>query len=140
MSTPTVSTAISGYIEPLVAPLPVFILEDYISLDDLPSVSQCLLLGFTVSDEQITTIGDTDSLGFEEFGTVVIHWLYPTGFDSESIRTAAETLRLSLRGRRIGDIIIEGVEPFKQARSLVDEHSQWTAIASRLDYSLHSCG
>jgi hypothetical protein len=140
MSTPAVNAAISAYIESQVSPLKVFDLDEYVSLSELPQSDQCLLLGFNFSTEQISTIGDTDSLGFAEQGSLQIHWLYPTGFDVAAIKAAADALRLSLRGRRIGDIIIEGVEPFKQSRSLVDDHSQWTAFVSILDYSLHSCG
>lgn len=142
MSTPDVRAALLAQVATLVSPVPVFNLSDYVGIDDLPltGVDMCVLVDFVASSERIATIGDTDSLGFEETGTVAIHWLAPTGFASAPTLTQAEALRRALRGRRFGDIIIESVDPFADAGSPVDREGRWTGFSSLLFYSLHSCG
>jgi hypothetical protein len=137
MSTPAVRSALLAEIESL-SPVPVYNVSDYVSQSTLDD--QCLLVDFVASSEQITTIGDPDSLGFEETGTVSLHWLCPTGFASAPILATAETLRLAMRGRKINRIHIESIEPFSDAGSPIDLDGRWTAFTSIFFYSLHSCG
>ncbi len=140
MSTPTVRTAIMSEINTLTS-LEVLNLSDWLNLSDLPvnDDEQIILVDFVASSERVTTIGGFDNLGFVETGTVAIHWLCPTGFDSDPILASAEALRLSLRGRRIAQIIVESVEPFQDSGSPVDIDGRWTAYSALLSYSLNSC-
>jgi hypothetical protein len=143
MSTPAVATAIIAQITTLVSPTPVFNLDEFTSLSDLPSsTGQCVLVDFAVATERISSIGDPDTLGFEEEGTIEIHWLYPRGFSdiTTTVKASAETLRKALRGRRIGDIIIESVHPFVRAGSPIEPDSRFAGFRSLLSYSLNSCG
>lgn len=140
MSTPGVRDTLIAEIEQLAAPCSVFNLSDYVSVDDLPvgDSEQCVLLDFVASSERIASIGDPDNLGFEETGTVAIHWLAPRGFASGPVLTAAETVRKNLRGRRISNIVVESVEPFADSGSPIDEKGRWTGFSSLLFYSLYS--
>lgn len=142
MSTPSVRTTLLTEITALANPTPVFNLSDYVTLEELlaTQTDRCVLVDFAASSERIATIGDTDSLGFEETGTVAIHWLAPTGFQSTPTLDLAEAMRVDLRGRRFGKIRIESVDPFADAGSPVDRKGLWTGFTSLLFYSLHSCG
>lgn len=126
----------------LVAPLQTFNLSDYVSIGDLPlnSTEECLLVDFVTANERITTIGGEGNQGWEESGTVGLHWLCPTGFNAQPILAKAESLRLQLRGRRLGKIAIESVEPFMDSGSPIDIDAGWTAYTAYMFYTRNSCG
>ena len=64
------------------------------------------------SEEPITIDADGTKGKYRETGQVLIHVVAPVGFGIvPAIMARAETLRNLLRGRRIGDIIIESVTP-----------------------------
>lgn len=140
MSTPAVKAAIVARITELADPVRVIDVSGYASLDDLPKdvTEQCVLVDFPASSEEISTIGDPATLGFEETGTVSIEWLYQRGFDPGPAEVAAETMRLALRGTEVGDIRIESIQPFIHSRSRVESRSKWAGLASLLYYELDS--
>jgi len=141
MTTPAIRTAITAEIEGLVSPVPVYNLSAYVSTRDLPvsTTERCLLIDFVASNEMMTTIGTTGNQGWRELGTVAIHWLAPMGFDSDADLVNAEALRLALRGRRLGDVLIESVEPFADSGSPVLD-SGWMGFSTLLSYSYSTCG
>lgn len=140
----TASDAIIARIASEVSPTDVFDLDNYVSMSDLPDVDQCLLIEFAAASDRISSIGSQGSMGFEEDGTIVIHWLYQRGFNDtyvDGVKTSAESLRTALRGLRISDgLWIESVDPFIAARSPIDEHSRWSAFSAFLNYNLNTCG
>jgi hypothetical protein len=142
MSTPSVMAALLAQIEALAAPVKVYDLGNYVDISSLPlnDDAECVLVDFATSSERIASIGAPSSLGFEETGTVAIHWLRPTGFSGSAVLAKAETMRLQLRGKRFGDIIVESSEPFKHATSPIDAAGKFRGIASLLYYSMYSFG
>lgn len=142
MSSPTIRSAIMAEVTRLAGTLPVFNLSDYVSLSDLPvnSTNECLLVDFVASSDRMVTIGGEGNQGWEEDGTIALHWLAPTGFDSDPVLVRADVLRLALRGRRLGKIVIETVEPFADSGSPVDVDGGWTGFSTILSYSRNTCG
>lgn len=142
MSSPAIRQAILAEVNRLVAPLPVFNLSDYVSVSDLPvnTTDECLLVDFASAGDRMVTIGGDGNQGWEENGSVALHWLSPTGFDSNPILAKADVLRLSLRGRRLGRIVIESIEPFMDSGSPVDIDGGWKGYSSLLYYVHNSCG
>jgi hypothetical protein len=141
MTTPAIRTALLAEIAAQVSPLEVFNLSDYVSVNDLPvsTTERCLLVDFVASSDNMITIGGRGNQGWQEIGTVAIHWLVPMGFDSAPDLANAEVLRLALRGRRLGDVLIESVEPFADSGTPVLD-SGWMGFSSLLSYSYHTCG
>lgn len=141
MSSPTVRTALNAEIETLAGAIPVFDLSDYVEIKDLPlnDTQQAILLQYVASSDRIATIGGQTSVSFEETGTVGIHWLCPTGFESAPILAAAETMRQALRARRLGDLVVESIEPFSDSGSPIDVDGGWTGFSSLLYYNLRTC-
>lgn len=143
MSNPDVRQAIMTEVAAQVAPLPCFNLSDYASVQDLPAntTEECVLVDFIASNDRMITIGGDGNQGWEESGSVAIHWLCPTGFLSLPILQKAEAVRLKLRGRRLArNLVIEAVDPFADAGSPVDIDSGWTAYSAYLFYTRNSCG
>lgn len=140
MSSPEVVTVLIDEISSLVSPVPVLDLDEYTRLDDLPGDAQeCVLVDVAASTERISSIGDPDSLGFQEDGTILLHWLYTNGFPAAPVKAKAAALRLALRGRRIGEVWIEAVHPFKRAGTSVDLSSRFSAFTAILSYSTNTC-
>lgn len=119
----------------------VFNLSDYVSITELPvnTTQECIVVNFVAANDRMVTVGGDGNQGWEETGTVGIHWLVPTGFDSDPVLQRCEALRLSLRGRRFGKIYIEEVEPFMDSGSPVDL-TGWTGFSSYLAYTRNTCG
>lgn len=142
MSSPAIRTAITAEVVRLVPSLQVFDLSDYYSISDLPvnSTGEAILLDFVASSDRMVAIGGEGNQCWEEDGTVAIHWLCPTGFMSGPILTKCDQLRRALRGRRLGRIVIESVEPFADSGSPVDLDGGWTGFSSLLSYQHNSCG
>jgi len=111
-----------------------------IKLEMKDRTDQCVLLDFIASVDQIRTIGDPDNLGFRENGTVAVHWLAPTGFESGPVLAAADNLRLALRGRVFDYLRVEEVEPFSDSGSPIDVDGRWTGFSSLISYELDSFG
>lgn len=64
------------------------------------------------NEEPITIDADGTKGKYRESGSVLLHVVAPVGFGIvPAIMGRAETLRNLLRGKRIGDIIIESVTP-----------------------------
>jgi hypothetical protein len=142
MTTPAIRTALIAQITPLVAPMQVFDLTEYTSIDDIPlnSTTECLLVDFISASERVTTIGGSGNQGWEEDGTLALHWLLPTGFPTAPVLAKCETLRLALRGQRIGRVILESVEPFMQTGSPIGIDGGWTGLSSLMYYTNNTCG
>lgn len=144
MSTPSVRSAILADIQALVpAGLQVFDLSDYHSIRDLPvnTTQQAFLVDFVAASDRMTTIGGEGNQGWEENGTVALHWLFPTGFASAPSLALCEALRVQLRGKRLTDrVAIESVEPFADSGSPIDIDAGWTAFSSLMFYSRNTCG
>lgn len=141
MSSPAIRTALVDEITALVAPLDVFNLSDWTSINDLPvnTTERCLLIDFVSSSDDMTSIGSYGNQGWEEIGTVAIHWLVPMGVDNSADLNNAETMRLALRGRRVGEALIESVNPFADSGTPVID-SGWLGFSTLLSYSYHTCG
>lgn len=142
MSTPDVRTRLLAEITALAGTVQVFDLTNYVSLDDIKveDQEQYILVDFVASSDRPTSIGDPDNLGFEESGSVAIHWMTPTGFSPTPALVAAEALRKGLRGRRYDALIVEEISPFMDFGSPVDSDSRWTGFTALLSYSQHSYG
>lgn len=142
MTTPTIRQALLTEVNRLAGTVPVFDMSDYHSIDDLPSniTDECLLVDFISSSDRMTTIGGSGNQGWEEDGAVALHWLAPTGFLSTPILNKCEAFRLALRGRRLGKVVVESVEPFADAGSPVDIDGPWTGYSSLMFYTHNSCG
>ena len=123
MSSGNVRTAITAAVEIASAPLDVFDLSDFVTLED------CL--------------SQIDSQGWEEDGTAVLHYAVPTGFESDPVVTKGDEIRVQLRGKRLTpDLTIEACEPFSDfgGGSSGIYSGAWHLWSSNLYYVNRECG
>lgn len=145
MASPNVRTAINAAVASAAAPIQTFDLSDYVSLEDcLGSIdSQAVLVQYIATGERVASIGGEGNQGWEEDGSVVLHYVVPSGFESGPATAEGEAIRLQLRGRRLGDgITIESCDPFTDfgAGSLGMYPAAWKGWASNLYYVRRDCG
>ena len=112
---------------------PVYALDDYVSLDDLPATNQepILLLDFPSATERLVTIAVHERDGWREDGTVQLIMLHPIGQPSGPTRTLNESFRNLVRGRRIGATVTMAVDPFS---ALGQYDGKWQMYISLVDY------
>jgi len=145
MSSPDVRTAINAAVTSAAVPIPTFDLSDYVSLEDcLGSIdSKAVLIQYVTSGERVATIGGEGNQGWEEDGSVVLHYVVPSGFDSGPTTAEGEAIRLQLRGTRLAPgITIESCDPFTDfgAGSLGMYGAAFHGWASNLFYVRRDCG
>lgn len=145
MSSPDVRTAINAAVTAAAAPIQTFDLSDYVSLEDcLGSInSQAILIQYVASGERVASIGGEGNQGWEEDGSVVLHYVVPTGFDSGPVTAEGEAIRVQLRGMRLDPkIVIESCDPFTDfgAGSTGLYGGAWHGWASNLYYVRRDCG
>ena len=128
----------------LMGAVPVFDLSDFTDLASLPQndTGPMVLLQFVGASDDMTTIGGEGNQGWEEQGSVAIHYLIPTGFAKTTHITAMEAARVALRGRRLGnDVVIRSVTPFSdQISAAVRIDGGWHGWAAYVSYYRHVCG
>lgn len=145
MSSPGVRTALQAAIEAAAGTLPVFDLSDYVSADEvLTGISaEALLIQYVTADEEQVTIGGEGNQGWREVGTVVLHLVVPTGFDSAPAIAKGDAIRLALRGKRVdASLVVEACEPFRDFGSdaIGNEGGAWKYWSSNLLYERDDCG
>jgi len=141
--TPDIRVALIAEVERLAAPLPVFDLTEYVSIDDLPmnDVGEALLIDFVTSSETMSSIGGFGNQGWEQVGSSVIHWLYPAGDPSYPILVKGEALRNELKGRRLPGTpkaMVTSAEPFLSLGEPVN--GGWASVVSNIFIVSNSCG
>jgi hypothetical protein len=110
-----VRDAVKAAVTTAASPIDTFDLSDYITLDEaLGDVdSQAVLIQYVAADEEAVTIGGAGSNGYEETASVALHYIVPTGFDSDPAVLQSDVIREALRGQRLtNEIVIESVSPF----------------------------
>lgn len=145
MSSLEVRTAITDAVTTAATPLPVFDLSDFVTLEDcLGDIdSKCILIQYITSSERIASIGGEGNQGWEEDGSVVLHFVVPTGFESDPIVAEGDNIRTQLRGKRLTpDLTVEACEPFTDfgAGSTGLYGAAWHGWASNLYYVNRKCG
>lgn len=144
MSSNEVRQAIISAVTTAASPLPVFDLSDYISIEEILETQneQVVIIQFVVSDEQMQSIGGEGNQGWEETGTVIIHLIVPTGFDSEPVVIVGDAIRKAIRGKRLtASIIVESMVPFVDFSSgSIGVEGAMHGYASSLYYVRRDCG
>ena len=118
-------------------PTPVFDLSDYVSLEDcLGSIdSEAVLVQYVASDETMVSIGGEGNQCWEETGTVVIHYVIPTGFISAPAVEKCDLIRYDLRGMRLSrEITVESMTPFVDFGISQGLTGQWHNWVSSMFY------
>lgn len=111
---------------------PVFMLDDYVSLDDLPANALegiALFADFTSASEDIATIAVHLANGWREQGLVQLGFAVPLGGDNSIARAHGEALRALLRGRRIGSTVVEAVDSFSSVGNVDGKWVMFIAFA-----------
>ena len=145
MSSLDVRQAITAAVETAASPVPVYDLSDFISITDILAEvnDQVVFVQYVVSDEVFSSIGGEGNQGWEQTGTVVIHIVVPTGFESDPIVQFGDSIREYLRGKRLTSAItIESCEPFTDfgAGATGLYGGAWHGWASNLFYRRRDCG
>jgi hypothetical protein len=145
MSSSDVRTAINAAVTAAAAPTPVFDLSDYVSLEDcLGDIdSEALLIQYVATGERVASIGVEGNQGWEEDGSVVLHLVVPTGFNSAPVASKGDAIRYQLRGMRLDPkIVIEACDPFTDfgGGSTGLYGGAWHGWASNLYYVRRDCG
>ena len=112
---------------------PIFALDDYMSLDDLPPTASeqlCVLVDFPTASESIATIAVNNTQGWRESGIVQLVIVSPVGGDNAVARQRGEDLRVLLRGRRINATVVESVSTFSAAGNQDGKWLVWISILS----------
>ena len=143
MSSESVRTAINAAVTAAAAPWPTFDLSDYESAAEvMPDIdSQAVLIQYVIADDTMMNIASSGNQGWEENGSVTLHLLTPTGFDSAPIITKGDQIRLALRGQRLGSTVIESVAPFVDfGGGSTGIEGAWKTFSCSLLYYNRDCG
>ena len=112
---------------------PILLLDDLMSLDDLPAAAQeqvQLIVDFPSATEVMQTIAVHDADGWRQSGVFQIAFANPIGRGSADVRQLCADMTRLLRGRRIGNTVIQGVPTFS-ADGLSDGKWQiWISLPS----------
>jgi hypothetical protein len=122
-----------GYIEANWTQTPVFALDDYVSIDDIPALNEVLTLfvDFPPVIEHIASIAVNAQNGWREVGNIQFLFLHPIGQPAAVSRDTIESFRNLLRGRRIGPTVINAVEPFS---SMGRFNGKWQSYIGLADF------
>ena len=145
MSSLDVRQAINAAVTAAASPIPAFDLSDYVSSSEaLGEInSEAVLIQYVVSDEIVSSIGGEGNQGWTQTGTVVLHLVVPTGFESDPVVTKGDEIRNALRGQRLtANITVESCDPFTDfgAGSTGLYGGAWHGWASNLFYRRRDCG
>lgn len=118
-------------------PTPVFDVSDYVSLDDaLGEIdSTVVLIQYAASGEELASVGADGNQCWEETGGVVLHYIVPTGFESEPAVQKCDKIRYALRGKRLSrEIACESVSPFVDFGQSQGITGAWKSWVSNMFY------
>ena len=145
MASGDVRIALNQAIADAAAPTLTYDLSDFVNLEDCLSQidSEAVLIQYTAVGETVASIGGEGNQGWEQTGSVVLHYMVPTGFDSGPTIIKCDDLRVELRGTRVtSKLIIESCEPFTDfgggSEGLYG--AAWHGWASNLFYVRRDCG
>lgn len=115
-----------------------FDLSDYVSMDDLPipDGEAAVLLQFLPSTDDLVAIGggQNDSC-YREDGTMMFHYLIPTGDPSMNYLGDMKTLTDMFKNKRFGSLIMENVDPFAdQYGAAIQVDGPWHGWSSNCAY------
>lgn len=142
MSSEDVRDAIKAAVVEASAPTSVFDLSDYVSLEDCLSEvdSEAVLIQYVAADEEVASIGGYGNQGWEQTGSVVLHYMVPVGFESKPNVQKGDSIREYLRGKRLTrKIVIESCTPFSDGGGGMYGGS-WKGWLSNLFYVRRDCG
>ena len=143
MSSPKVRSAI---MDKLVADFPAMNIKDlssYVSISDVGSnlTDTMLLVQHVGGSERMINIAGEGNQGWEEDGSVVLHYVIPTGFDFKPHLPTMENIRDSLKGRRLkNDVVIRSVTPFSdQVSNAVRVDGGWHGWSAYVAFYRYQC-
>ena len=144
MASPTVRTAIMTDITASNAGLKVLDMSQFADTSTLPlnDTGVMLLVQFVGGTDDMVDIGGSGNQGWEERGSVALHYLIPTGFDITPHLASMESLRVGLRGKRLGqEVVVEAITPFTdQISSSVEIDGGWHGWVSYASFYRYVCG
>lgn len=143
MSSGEVRTAFNAAVTAAASPWAVFNLSDYVSLDDcLGEIdSQAVLIQYVASSEEPVSIAGGNLHGWSEDGSVVLHLVIPSGFDSAPVVTKGDEIRTALRGTRLNsEITVRSVDPFTDFSGLGLYGAAWKGWSSNVFINRRDCG
>lgn len=112
---------------------PVLMLDDYVSLDDLPATAleqMQVVLDFPSAQEVMASIAVIETNCYRESGIFQMMLLSPLGADQAPARTRCEELRTFVRAKRIGSTVIQTVDTFSSVAGDDGKWRGWISIAS----------
>ena len=132
----TARSEITSYIKQSWTQTQVFLLDDLDSFNDLPVGNDIvLIISFPPAPEFLATLAAPNQRGWREEGIVQLMLAAPIGFDSASVEALAEPLRNMLRGRRIGQTVLESVDAFHASGGDDGKYRLWvSALTWYLDH------
>lgn len=117
---------------------PIYALDDIMSIDDLPATAEepVLMIDFPSALERFTTIAVHNCNGWREDGSIQLIMAHPIGKDGNITRGYCEDLRDLIRGRRLGETVIQAVDSF----SSVGQHDgKWQLYVSLAGFYRDAC-
>jgi hypothetical protein len=144
MSSNIVRQAVNQAIADAAAPWPTFDLSDFVTMDEALSEvdSNAVLIQYTAAGDNMVTIGGEGNQGYEETGSIVLHVVVPSGFDSSPVIDRCDAIRLAVRGRRLADdVTVEQFDPFTDfGVGLGLYPGAWHGYAANLFVTYRDCG
>ena len=144
MSSPTVRNAVMTDLKASFPALDMHDLSEYISIKDIPqnTTGVTLLIQFIGGSEDMVNISGEGNQGWQERGSIAMHFLIPSGFDFTPHLPEMERIRLSIRGKRLSDsVVIESASPFTdQISNAIRIDGGWHGWVSYLSFNRHVCG
>jgi hypothetical protein len=115
------------------ASTPLYALDDYVSLDDLPATNEApvLLVDFPPALERLVTIAVNQKQGWREDGEFQLFMLHPVGYPVAPTRFLCEQIRDMVRAKRIGQTVTMACEPFT---AYGEYDGKWLLFVAFVDY------
>ncbi|MCA0944493.1 hypothetical protein LCM08_06190 [Salipiger pacificus] len=139
MSSKAVRDAVKGWFAANWAETPWFDLTDYISREELPPSlpnGEWVGVQFVGGSETLASIGPENI--YREDGAIMLHVIVPAGFSSDPAIDLCERLRLALRGRTLGDVYIEAIDPPTDANgAAIQIDGPWNGYTMAADYTVN---
>lgn len=143
MSSQAARTAINAAVVAAAAPWPVFDLSDYNTIEEVLATidAQAVLVQYVIAEDTMMSIGGEGNQGYEETGTATLHLVTPTGFDSSPVIDKGDEIRLAIRGRRSGQVVIESCSPFVDfGGGSSGIQGAWKSYSGSIYYYSRDCG
>jgi hypothetical protein len=124
---------ITGYLQANWQQTPILVSDDYISFPQLPALANDpqLIVDFPGAVEEFVSIAVHLQNGYRDSGVFQLAIASPIGFEQTATRQLCEDLRNLLRAKRIGNTVVQTIDPFS---AMGNQDGKWQIYLSLASY------